>query len=253
MVQRLPLPSERIYTPFKIAALVETLGEQGITAEECLRGTGVDAKDIYDASVRTSVRQYAQTCMNALRLSRDPSTPFQVGARLHLFAYGMYGYALMSVLSLRDYFRLGVKYHLLATPTLTIEWDEYCDAAVWTFPDEFTFAPSIELRQFLIEQQFTQMVTHLQDVAGQSFLPLKAHFSYPAPAHAAIYRDYLGCPCYFDQEHCELHYSSAILDQRPPLAHRLTSALFQETCDKLVANAKASVGVAGEVYQILIR
>ena len=42
MAQRLPLPSERIYAPFKIAALVETLGEQGIPAEECLRGTGVD-------------------------------------------------------------------------------------------------------------------------------------------------------------------------------------------------------------------
>ncbi len=45
----------------------------------------------------------------------------------------MYGYALMSCLSLRDYFNLGVKYHLLATPMLTIEWQEYPDAAVWTF------------------------------------------------------------------------------------------------------------------------
>jgi len=71
----------------------------GISPEECLRGTGVEASKIYDASTLTSVRQYAAVCSNALLLSRDPSTPFQVGARLHLFAYGMYGYALMSCLS----------------------------------------------------------------------------------------------------------------------------------------------------------
>jgi AraC-like DNA-binding protein len=251
--KRLPLPSERIYAPYKIAALVEILGEQGIPPEECLRGTGVDASKIYDASALTSVRQYAAVCRNALQLSRDPSTPFQVGARLHLFAYGMYGYALMSCLSLRDYFKLGVKYHLLATPTLTIEWREYPHAAVWNFPDEFIFAPSVELRQFLIEQQFTQQVTHLQDVAGRSCPPTKAHFSYPAPAHAAIYTEYLGCPCFFEQEHCELHYDSTILEQKPHLAHRLTSTLFQEACDNLIGEAKASAGVAGEVYQILMR
>ncbi|RYY14717.1 MAG: AraC family transcriptional regulator [Alphaproteobacteria bacterium] len=253
MRKRLPLPNERIYAPYKIAALVEVLGEQGISAEACLRGTGVDPARTGDAAALTSVRQYADLCRNALELSPDPSTPFRVGARLHLSAYGMYGYALMSCLSLRDYFKLGVKYHLLATPTLTIEWHERDDAAIWNFPDEFTFAPDVDLRRFLIEQQFTQQVTHLQDVAGQHLPPAKAHFSYPAPPHAALYRDYLHCPCLFEQERSELHYDLAILDQEPRLAHRLTSVLFQEACDNLVGKAKASSGVAGEIYQTLMR
>ena len=253
MVPRRSLTDEKLYAPFKLAALVETLREQGIPAEECLRGTGVRPDELGDLSVRTSVRQYAEACKNALRLSAHASTPFRVGARLHLFAYGMYGYALMSGLSLRDYFRLGVKYHLLAAPMLTIEWREYPDDAMWTFPDEFTFAPSAELRRFLIEQQYTQQVTHLQDVAGHDVRPLKACFSYSAPAHAVIYEDYLCCPCIFDQARSELHYDRAILDERPPLAHPLTSALFQETCEGLIDKAKASAGIAGQIYQILIR
>lgn len=253
MVPRQPLTGEKIYAPFKLAALVETLREQGIPAEECLRGTGVRPDELGDFSVRTSVRQYAQACMNTLQLSAAANTPFRVGARLHLYAYGMYGYALMSGLSLRDYFRLGVKYHLLAAPMLTIEWREYPDSVIWTFPDEFTFAPSADLRRFLIEQQYTQQVTHLQDVAGHDVRPLKASFSYPAPAHAAIYQDYLCCPCIFDQARSELHYERSILDERPPLAHPLTSAMFQETCEGLVAKAKASAGIAGEIHRILIR
>lgn len=247
-----PLLNERIYAPYKIAALVEVLAEQGISPEQILKGSGVDADEIYDASVLTSVRQYAIVCKNAVSLSCDPATPFKVGSRLHLSAYGMYGYALMSCLSLRDYFRLGVKYHRLATPTLTIEWTEYPDRAVWSFPDAFVSSPSRELREFLIEQQFVQHVTHLQDVAGRSCPPMEARFSYSAPAHADIYSAYLGCPCFFDQAQCELIYDSAILNQKPQLAHKLTATLLQETCDRLIGQAKTSVGASGEVYQILM-
>ncbi|WLE59322.1 AraC family transcriptional regulator [Burkholderia plantarii] len=253
MPSKYPLLNERVYAPYKIAALVEVLAEQGIAVADSLKGSGVEPGQIDDASVLTSVRQYAAVCANAVRLSTDPATPFRTGARLHLAAYGMYGYALMSCLSLRDYFRLGVKYHRLATPTLTIEWHEYPDRAVWTFPDAFASNLPHEVQRFLLEQQYTQHVTHLQDVAGRSCPPLVARFAYPAPPHAAVYSDYLGCPCEFDAARCELSYDSAILEFRPQLAHRHSAALLQETCDRLIGQDKTSFGASGEVYQELMR
>ncbi|TGP16523.1 AraC family transcriptional regulator, partial [Mesorhizobium sp. M1D.F.Ca.ET.231.01.1.1] len=65
MSSRFPLLNERIYAPYKIAALVEVLAEQGIAPEESLKGSGVTPEQIYDASVMTSVRQYAVVCRNA--------------------------------------------------------------------------------------------------------------------------------------------------------------------------------------------
>ncbi|RFU47062.1 AraC family transcriptional regulator [Paraburkholderia sp. DHOC27] len=252
MLPRLPLLNERIYAPYKIAALVEVLAEQGVAPEDSLKGSGIEADQLYAPATLTSVRQYAAVCKNAVALSHDPATPFEVGSRLHLSAYGMYGYALMSCLSLRDYFRLGVKYHRLATPTVTIVWTEYPDRAVWTFPDAFISSPSRELGEFLIEQQFTQHVTHLQDVAGHSCPPIRASFSYAEPAYADLYPKYLGCPCYFGEEQCELVYDSAILEQKPQLANRHSAALIQEMCDRLIGQAKTSTGASGEVYQILM-
>jgi AraC-like DNA-binding protein len=123
---------------------------------------------------------------------------------------------------------------------------------VWTFPDAFVSSPSRELGAFIIEQQYMQHVTHLQDVAARTCPPLRACFSYPAPPHAALYEAYLGCPCLFDQPQCEMVYDSAILDQKPHLAHKLTAALLQETCDRLIGQAKTSAGVSGEVYQLLM-
>ncbi|MEN7531609.1 AraC family transcriptional regulator [Cupriavidus sp. 2SB] len=253
MTSKLSLPNERVHAPYKIAALVEVLAEQGIEPVDSLKGSGIEPDEIYDAAVLTSVRQYAAVCSNAVALSSDPATPFRTGSRLHLSAYGMYGYALMSCLSLRDYFRLGVKYHRLATPTLTIAWTEYPDRGVWTFPDAFASNQSREVQQFLLEQQFTQHVTHLQDVAGKSCPPVQANFAYPAPHYAAIYEEYLCCPCAFDQQACELIYDSAILDHKPQLAHLHTAALLQETCDRLIGQAKTSIGASGEVYQFLMR
>lgn len=248
----IPLLNERVYAPYKIAALVEVMAEQGVSAAAILAGCDIAPEEIYDASIMTSVRQYAAACKNAIELSHDPAIPFKTGSRLHLSAYGMYGYALMSCLSLRDYFKLGVKYHRLATPTLTIEWKEYPDRAVWSFPDAFISSPSRELGAFVIEQQFTQHVTHLQDVAGRSCPPILAHFPYPAPAHAALYQEYLGCECLFSQQECQLIYDSAILDQEPQLAHKLTSKLLQDMCDRLIGQSKISTGISGEVYQVLM-
>lgn len=65
----LPLLNERIYSPCKIAALVEVLSEQGIASEDSLKGSGVDVDKIYDACALTSVRQYAAVCKNAILLS----------------------------------------------------------------------------------------------------------------------------------------------------------------------------------------
>lgn len=253
MSARLPLLNERIYAPYKIEMLVEALAEQGISAEDCLRGSGLELADIHNPDAQTSVRQYLSVCQNAVRLSTDPATPFKVGLRMHLSAYGMYGYALMCSVTIRDFFNLGVKYHKLATPTLTIEWREDPDAAVWVFPDAFISGPSRELKEFLIEQQFAQHVTHLKDVAGRDCTATRAHFAHPAPAHASVYEAYLGCPCYFEKDAYELFYPQALLDQKPQLAHKLTSTLLQDTCDRLIGQAKTSSGTAGEVYQLLMR
>lgn len=252
MLSRISLINERIFAPYKIATLVEVLAEQGIAPEASLRGSGIDESEIYDASMLTSVRQYATVCRNAVTLSCDPDTPFRVGTRLHLTAYGMYGYALMSCLSLRDFFRLGVKYHHLATPALSIDWIENSDTVVWLFPDALISSPSRELKEFLIEQQFSAHVTHIRDVAGADCSPIKACVSYPAPAHADRYREHLGCPTYFDQERCELVYDSAILSRKPQLAHNLTATLLQETCDRLIGQAMTFLGASGEVYRIMM-
>ena len=251
MSHRTPLTAGRLYPPYKIAALVQLLLEDGTPAEATLRGTGLDPADLHDVACRTSVEQFLLACRNALRLSPDRSTPFRLGERLHLSDFGMYGLLLLSSTSVRDYFRLAVKYQLLATPTLAIDEAESERHALWVFPDEASRGGPEDLRRFLIEQQVMQQVTNLRDALGTDCDPVSACFTHPAPAHRELYDEYLRCPCFFDWHRSEIRYPKEVLQRRPRLASPLTAAMLQATCDSLVADAEASLGFAGKVYRAL--
>ena len=127
----LPLWNEKRYAPCKVAALVEVLYEQGIAPEASLSGSGLSPESLIQPGTLTSVRKYITVCHNALHLSKDPETPFSVGSRIPLSAYGMYGFALVCSPTIREYFQVAVKYHKLATPILTMSWREEKDCVSW--------------------------------------------------------------------------------------------------------------------------
>jgi AraC-like DNA-binding protein len=243
--------NERRFVPYKIAALVEVMRELGHSTQDVLKGSGVEAHTLEDPAALTSIRQYDIACRNALTLTDRFDIPFLVGRKLHLSAYGMYGYALMSSTSLREFFKLGIKYHDLATPTLTIGWSEDCDSAK-SYVIDAGMERSSELQEFLITQQFAQQITQIHDVAPNC-KPIKACFTFAAPAHARLYAEHLGCPCHFEQPRSEIHYPLAMLCSRLQLSHPLTSKLLQDTCERLLGDMRTSEGISAEVYELLIQ
>src|ERR1700729_2157545 len=160
----LPLWNEKRYAPYKLIALVEVLNEQGILPEASLSGTGLSAESLAKPETLTSVRQYITVCHNALHLSKTRETPFRTGSRIPLSAYGMYGFALVCSPTIREYFQVAVKYHRLATPLLSMSWREEKDCVSWVLAMNPVVAHPDSLVRFLLEQQLTQLTTHLRTV-----------------------------------------------------------------------------------------
>jgi AraC-like DNA-binding protein len=248
----LPLWNEKRYAPCKVAALVEVLYEQGIAPEASLSGSGLSPESLIQPGTLTSVRKYITVCHNALHLSKDPETPFSVGSRIPLSAYGMYGFALVCSPTIREYFQVAVKYHKLATPILTMSWREEKDCVSWALEKNPVVAYSDSLVRFLLEQHLTQLTTHLRTVVEPGCChPIRAALPYAAPRHLNLYKRYIGCDLKFGQPVCELTYPKSILAENPHMAHRLTSKLMWDTCDRILGEVKTSIGVAGEVYQVI--
>ena len=248
----LTLWHDKRYAPYKLATLVQVMREKGVPPDLGLRGTALSLESLSHPETRTSISQYLTVCRNAIHLSNDPEIPFLVGSRIHLSAYGMYGFALFCSLTVRDFFNSAVKYHGLATPIISTSWREDRDSVSWIFDDHLVAEQSEELRSFLLEQQLTLHVTHIRDVLGQSSpAPSYASAPYPAPKHVALYRKYLGCDCSFNQPVTALAYPRSMLELTPPMANGLSFQILQQTCERILTEAKNSTGIAAKVYEIV--
>jgi AraC-like DNA-binding protein len=249
----LSLLHRKIFAPYKIATLIDAAVAAGISAERALAGTGLDIELIRDPLALTSIGDYVAACENILASGADPRVAFDVGARLHLPVYGMYGYALMCSPSVRDFCDFAVRYHLLATPMLRMSWRQEDDLAIWDFAEIYHEQMSPGVRHFILRQQMMMTVTHLRDVAGPDVWPERALLAVPEDDNSSLDEQALGCPCHFDRDVHQLHYPADILDQEPRFANSVTYAWLEENCEVLLGHASSSTGLTGRISQLLTR
>lgn len=247
-----PSLNQRIFAPFKLATVIDAVAGGGISAERVLDRTGLTLAEVRDPHTLTSIGQYLIACENIVAAGARFSDAFAIGARLHLSAYGMYGYALMCSPTMRDFFDFAVRYQPLATPTVRLEWRTEGDVAIWQFREIYRDVMSSDVRTFLVRQQMKMTFTHIRDTAGADNLPVRALFALAEDAHAPEDERELCCPCLYGQAANELHYPIGILDQAPALGNRLTRTMLEETCERLIGQSRLSSGLSGEVYLLLL-
>lgn len=247
-----PALNQRLFAPFKLATVIDTVASRGITPEVVLDRTGLSLQEVRDPHTLTSIGQYLTACENIVSAGAQFADAFAIGSRLHLSAYGMYGYALMCSPTMREFFDFAVRYQPLATPTVRLGWRAEGDLAIWRFQEIYRDVMSSELRTFLIRQQMKMTYTHIRDTAGSDNLPVRALFALADDGERSSDEGELSCPCLYAQDANELHYPIGILDQTPALGNRLTRTMLEETCDRLIGQSRISVGLSGEVYQLIL-
>ena len=247
-----PSLNQRIFAPFKLATVIDAVTGRGITPEAALDRTGLTLAEVRDPHTLTSIGQYLIACENIVKGGAGFDDAFAIGSRLHLSAYGMYGYALMCSPTMRDFFDFAVRYQPLATPTVRLEWRAEGDFAIWHFREIYRDVMSNDVRTFLVRQQMKMTYTHIRDTAGADNLPVRALFALDEDAHSAADARALSCACLYGQAANELHYPIGILDQTPELGNRLTRTMLEETCERLIGQSRISSGLSGEVYQMLL-
>lgn len=254
MTLSLPLPiDERLNAPYKVVALAEVVAPMGIDEETLLDGTGLLPEQLHNAQTRISVRQFSQACRNAIRAGAAPGTAFEVGSRMHISSYGMYGYALLCCETLRDVARLAVRFHRLATPAVDMVFREEASEAVWSYDRIVEAEVDDPLYRFLIEMQCAIHLTLGRDLVGPSFQLSRVLARYPRPADSEIYHRYLGCPASFDQPTNELRYAATLLSASTTYPNPLTVAMASDICEKMLEEGQRDSGVAGRVFRLLMK
>src|SRR6266852_2230382 len=191
--------NEKIYPVVKIAMVVESLRDEGVSSREALAGIHISEMQLASPLVRVSANQVMECYRNAIRLSPNPHFAYHAGLRFHVSTYGMYGFAILSSTNFRQTMQFAVKYHQLATPTTEISFHADTDRGVWTLipvPHPWVDAA---LYKFLVELQFGILVSLHRDVMGSAFVPQELHITHAPPVDAQLYPEIFGCRVLFSQ------------------------------------------------------
>ena len=94
-----------------VSLVLNTFKAEGLPSEALLAGSGICAADLSRADTRITTNQEMRVCANAVALRRDVG--LALGRQMHVSAYGILGYALLTSATFGDALRLALRYPAL--------------------------------------------------------------------------------------------------------------------------------------------
>jgi AraC-like DNA-binding protein len=245
--------NERVYEPTKLAALFDELTRQGHPATEILKGISLHEEDVHSPKVRISRVELIVACKNAVRLSRDRHLPYRIGASIHISTYGMYGFALLCCPDFRGAMAFAARYHSLAAPLATIEFNEEKRFASWTIEPNVHATDDPQLYRFITEMQIGIHISLMRDIMGAAFTPDHVSLAYPEADDFGLPVDMIGRRTRFADGHNRIVFGSYWLDQTAHLGNKTTYPMIVALCDDLLDELKLRIGIVGEIRALLLR
>ncbi len=200
---------------------------EGQSTDALLTGSGISVADLRQADTCITTHQEMQVCANAVALRRDIG--LDVGQRMHVSAYGLLGYALLTSATFGDALHMAMRYPALLGTLfdLNVEVHEDC---VWFTASDYREAPA--LAQFNIEFCLVSLKVICDDLLGIPLPLLGARFAYPAPDYQARYAERFDCALQFEAPTNAFAFDKHWLSQPLPLADAITHRAMTERCRK---------------------
>lgn len=249
-----PAPNyvQRVHAAHRIAAVVAVLREEGVSALQALSGTGLKVSDLKDVATRVSYQQVETVFRNASRLSKDPAIAFRAGQKIHIMAYGLYGYALLSSPTRAEGIDFMTKYSRVLGAIADVVFSRDEDTATYVLEPLLSRNHNDDIYRFAMEFAFAALLTLCRDVFGGSFGILRLRAAYPAPAHARIYKRMFQCPIMFHQPVNELEFNAGWIDHPMVRPDPTTNVMAAEMCEQFLGKAIQLGGVAADIRRALL-
>ena len=229
-----------------VSLVLDTFKAQGLPSEALLAGSGICAADLSRADTRITTNQEMRVCANAVALRRDVG--LVLGRQMHVSAYGMLGYALLTSATFGDALRLALRYPALLGTLfkLSLEAD---GERIWFTAADYRETPAMQM--FNVELCLASLKVICDDLLGQPLALLGARFEYSAPDYRARYSECFACPLQFDVGTNAFAFDKRWLDQPLPLADAVTHQAMAERCRKQNLEFTGRQAWLGRIRQLL--
>jgi AraC-like DNA-binding protein len=231
--------------------LVGLAGEHGVSPAACLRGSGIAPRMLRDPWAEIEAGQELVVVRNIVRLLGDrPAIGLEAGARYHLTAYGIWGYALLASRTLRGATDVGLRYLDLTYAFARFVAEE--DARELRMVLDDAAIPE-DCRRFLVERDAAAVVAIHRELFADEVPLRRVWFRFPRPPYAGRFRDYFPGPVAFGQPANLIAIDAVWADRPLPQANEQTARLCEAQCAALLDRRRARARVSARVRQQLLR
>jgi len=181
-----------------------------------------------------------------------PGLGLLVGREFRVTDFGILGYAILSSRSMRAAIQIIDRYQQLWGGSPNI-YSSYEVGSKITSQREHSNLPPGRLQQFELEEAAAQLLS-VRDLLEEpkKFKFLKAAFSFPEPAHSALFEETFQCTVVFDQQESELFFSTDILDYPFSTANDVAQEVCRQQCDKFLRMLEGEGGLTEKIRTAII-
>ncbi|MEC3919362.1 AraC family transcriptional regulator [Nocardia sp. CDC160] len=231
--------------------LVRLAGERGMSAAECLAGTGLTAEALLVPGAVTTARRELRVVRNLLeRFGDEPGLGIVAGGRHHISMYGQWGLALLSSRTLGDAMRLALRYVEFAFPFGDIDVEVRGDEAVLRFDD--TGLPA-DAAAFLTERTLATLRLIERELLPTARPARRVSFRHARPSHTDHHRDMFGVEPTFAATANELALDAAALATPLPQADEWACRAAEQACRADLHRRRVGGGFTAQVRRHLTR
>lgn len=229
-----------------IADEVETLGAD---VGAWLRASGLPDGALDSPRLSLSLGQFVALIENAVSATQEPALGLLVGRRLGPTTHGMLGYAALTSGTLRQTLGIFERFTMLRTSLVAIGLATNGTTARVTVSERQALAGA---RGPVLEAIVASVKSLIGALSLGTCEVSEVGFPFPAPPHAALVHDVLGCGVVYDASHTYLALPTAALDVPLKMGDEEAfreAALF---CERELAKLTSDESFAARIKKLLL-
>ncbi|CAG2159851.1 AraC family transcriptional regulator [Cupriavidus numazuensis] len=240
------------YLAHAVAVLVRFMEARGVAPELTLRDTGLEMPGLLAPAKRLSKHQILKAFGNALERFGEPGLGLQLGARMHIAACGIYGYALLSSRTHAEAIEFASKYHDILSPFTPIQFVRHGGNVGWRIDPAIDAAQTDPLYRFVVELTAAGMLTLLRELYGSRFQLSLVEMAGRREASDSMVEAQMGCPVSFNAPFNAIWFDEAWTTQ--PMTHSdpITHETMRELCEIVLLKLPRDGQLAGRVRRLML-
>lgn len=224
--------------------------DQGLKAEEILRGTELTVDSLKQASTEIRMHQEIELTRNVVRgVGHVPAAGLEAGLRYSLSTFGIWGFALLSSTTIRAAMDVAMRYHALALA--------FSPVSVWRIDGEdrlfsdYVDTPE-DLRLFCAERQLACTARIIRELTGKPAIMHGLRLRMARPAYVARFVEVCGVMPQFDAVDDSWVITSELLDTPIVFGNPIVATQVEDQCRALLEKLRHREGVASQVRDAIL-